>query len=166
MDLYGPCLPALIDPGPDDLFLWSSAVKENVPGVAPISDDSSVDSLFFSRASESERGIWGNNNYDDDASNAHEGANLVPPNFNVNEGVQPAPNIIQAPEGAPCRTRGKAKEYPPAVWHRGADGKLERVTLSVICKEYNKLNRASAVGGGGACQSLLLEQARPKFFTY
>jgi hypothetical protein len=71
-----------------------------VPGVAPISDDGSVDSLLFSRASESEQDIWGNNNYDDDASNTHEGANLVPPNFDGNEGVQPTPNITQAPEGA------------------------------------------------------------------
>ena len=81
------------------------------PGVAPISDNGSVDSLLFSRASESEGDIWGNNNYDDDASNAHEGANLVPPNFNGNEGVQLAPNITPAPEGAHRRTHGKAKEY-------------------------------------------------------
>jgi hypothetical protein len=45
-----------------------------VPGVAPISDDGSVHSLLFSHASESEGDIWDNNNYDDDASNAHEGA--------------------------------------------------------------------------------------------
>ncbi len=49
---------------------------DNIPGVAPISDNSSVDSLLFSRALESEGGIWGNNNYDDDASNAHEEAKL------------------------------------------------------------------------------------------
>ena len=84
--------------------------------------------------------MWGNNNYDDDASNAHEGANLVPPDFDGNEGVQPTPNITQAPEGAHRRTRGKAKEYPPAVWRRGADGKMERVSLSVIRQEYKKLN--------------------------
>ncbi len=71
-----------------------------VPSVAPISDDGSVDCSLFSRASESEGDIWGNNNYDDDASNAHEGANLVPPDFNGNEGVQPTPNIAQALEGA------------------------------------------------------------------
>ncbi len=108
-----------------------------VPGVAPITDNGSVDSLLFSCASESEGDIWGNN-YDNDASNAHEGANLVPPNFNGNEGVQPTPIIIQAPEGPPSRTRGKAKEYPPAVWRRGADGKLEHISLSVICQEYKK----------------------------
>jgi len=44
----------------------------NVPGVAPISDDGSVDSSLLRHASESEGDIWGNNNYDD-ASNAHEG---------------------------------------------------------------------------------------------
>jgi len=115
----------------------------NAPGVAPISYISSVDSLLFSRASESEGDIWGNINYDydDDASNAHEGANLVPPGFNGNEGVQPTPNITPAPEGAHCRTGGKAKEHPPAVWRRGADGKMERVSLSVIRQEYKKLNR-------------------------
>jgi hypothetical protein len=40
----------------------------NVPGVAPISDDGSIDSLLLSHASESEGDIWGNNNYDDDVS--------------------------------------------------------------------------------------------------
>ncbi len=112
-----------------------------VPGVAPISDNGSVDSLLFSHASESEGDLWDNNNYDDDASNAQEGANLVPPDFNGNEGVQPTPNITQAPEGAHQRTCGKAKESPPAVWRRGADGKMERVSLSVSCQEYKKLNR-------------------------
>jgi len=111
-----------------------------VPGVAPISDDGSVDSSLFSCASESEGDIWGNNNYDDDASNAHEGANLIPPDFNGNEGVQPTPNITQAPEGAHRRTRGNAKVYPQAVWRHGADGKMECISLSVICQEYKKLN--------------------------
>jgi len=96
---------------------------------------------YDSHASESEGDIWGNNNYDDDASTAHEGANLVPPGFNGNEGVQPTPNITQAPEGAHRRTCGKAKEYLPAMWRRGADGKMERVSLSVIRQEYKKLNR-------------------------
>ena len=88
---------------------------DDVPGIAPISGISSVDSLVFSHASESKGGIWGNNNYADDASNAHEGTNLVPPNFNGNEGVSPAPNIIQSPEGASCRTHEKAKEYSPII---------------------------------------------------
>jgi len=79
-----------------------------VPGVAPISDNGSVDSLLFSHASESEGDIWGNNNSDDDASNAHEGANLVPPDFNGNEGIQLNPKISPALEGAHRRTCGKA----------------------------------------------------------
>ena len=37
-----------------------------------------------------------------------EGANLVPPDFDGNEGVQPTPNITPAPEGAHRRTRGNA----------------------------------------------------------
>jgi hypothetical protein len=53
----------------------------------------------------------------------------------------PTANIAQAPEGAHQRTRGKAKEHSPAVWRRGADGKMERVSLSVIRKVYKKLNR-------------------------
>jgi len=109
----------------------------DVPGVAPIS----ANSLLLSHVLESEGDIWGNNNYNDDASIAHERANLVTPNFNGNEGVQPTPNITQAPERAHRRTRGKAKEYPPAVWRRGADRKLKRISLSVIRKEYKKLNR-------------------------
>jgi len=75
-----------------------------VPGVAPISDDGSEDSSLVNRASESEGDIWGNNNYDDDASNAHEGADLVPPDFDENEGVQLTHNNTQAPEGAHRRT--------------------------------------------------------------
>jgi len=35
-------------------------------------------------------------------------ANLVPPNFDGNEGVQLSPNITPAPEGAHRRTRGIA----------------------------------------------------------
>ncbi len=84
-------------------------------GVAPISDDGSVDSSLFSCTSESEGDIWGNNNYDDDASNAHEGANLVPPNFDGNEGVQPTPNITQAPEGAHRRRKQKSIHQPCGV---------------------------------------------------
>ncbi len=66
---------------------------------------------------------------------------MVPPDINGNEKVQPTPNITQAPEEAHRRTCGKAKEYPPVVWRRDADGKMERVSLSVICQEYKKLNR-------------------------
>jgi hypothetical protein len=58
---------------------------------------------------QNEENIWGNNNYDDDASNAHEGANLITPDFNGNEGAHSAPNIIPFLEGAPRKTSGKAK---------------------------------------------------------
>jgi hypothetical protein len=59
------------------------------------------------------------------------------------EAARPAPNIvpalIQAPEGATRRQRGK--QYPPDIWQRGADGKMERITMSVVQKEYKKFNR-------------------------
>ena len=49
------------------------------------------------------------------------------------EAACPAPNIvpvpIQAPEGATHRQCRKAKQYPPAVWRRGADGKMERIVM-------------------------------------
>jgi hypothetical protein len=46
-----------------------------------------------------------------------------------------------APEGATYQRREKAKQYPPAVWQRGADGKLERIVMSIVQKEYKKFNR-------------------------
>ncbi len=114
-----------------------------------ISDDSSVDSLLFSRDLESEGGIWDNTN-NNDVSFSPEGGNqnVIPPNnerirapvvgspINCgNVGVNPLPNNIPNPnpalEGAK-RQRGKAKQYPPAVWQCGADGRLERISLSVI----------------------------------
>ncbi len=59
------------------------------------------------------------------------------------EGACPPHNIVptltKAPEGATSRQRVKAKQYPTAVWRRGADGKLERITMSIIRKEYKKL---------------------------
>ncbi len=66
---------------------------------------------------------------------------MVPPDFDGNVGVQPTPNITQAPEGAHQRTCREAKAHPPAVWRCGADGKMERISLSVIHQEYKKLNR-------------------------
>ena len=103
-----------------------------MPGVAPISDNGSVDSSLLRHASESEGDIWGNKTMM--MPLLLEGANLVPPDFDANEGVQPTPNITQAPVGAHRRTRGKAKQYPPTVWRRGADGKMERVSLSLFVK--------------------------------
>ncbi len=61
----------------------------------------------------------------------------------VHEGAHPPHNIVptptKAPERANCWQRGKAKQYPTAVWWRGADGNLERIAMSIIQKEYKKL---------------------------
>jgi hypothetical protein len=52
------------------------------------------------------------------------------------EGAHPPHNIVptttKAPEGATHRQRGKAKQYPTAIWWRGADGKLEKIGTSII----------------------------------
>jgi hypothetical protein len=124
------------------------------PDVLPISDEGSVDSSLYSRDSESEGGVW-DNPHNDDVSIAPEGAQLIPPDDfdreplvgspvgrNIGperETVRPVPNRvpapIQAPEGAYQRRRGKAKQYPPAVWRRGADGKLERIAMNIVRKE-------------------------------
>jgi hypothetical protein len=54
----------------------------------------------------------------------------------VHEGACPPHNIVptltKAPEGATRQQCGKAKQYPTAVWWRGADGKLERIAMSII----------------------------------
>ncbi len=61
------------------------------------------------------------------------------------EAASPVPNIvlapIQAPEGATHRRCEKAKQYPPAVWRHGADGKLERIAINIVQNEYKKFNR-------------------------
>jgi hypothetical protein len=124
----------------------------------PVSDDGSIDSSLYSQDSESEGGIWGNQ-YNDDISIAPEGAQLFPPDDDGNraplvglpagcnigperEAARPAPNIVPAPiiapEGATRQQREKAKQYPPAVWQHGADGKLERIAMSIVQKEYKK----------------------------
>jgi hypothetical protein len=130
----------------------------------PISDDGSIDidSSLYTRDSESEGGIWGYHD-DDNVSIAPEGAQLIPPDVDDNNGtpmigspvgcpvgrrndgdnlppnIVPAP--IQAPEGATRWHCGKAKQYPPAVWRRGADGKLKRIAMSIVPREYKTLNR-------------------------
>ncbi len=81
---------------------------DNDPGVAPISDNSSLDFLLYSCTSESEVGIWGNNNYDDDAFNAHDRTNLVPPDFNENEGVM-LPTLSKLPRELLVELMGKQK---------------------------------------------------------
>jgi hypothetical protein len=124
----------------------------------PISDDDSVDSSLCSRDSESEGGIW-DNQYNDDISIAPEGAQLIPPDYDSNraplvgspvgsnidpehEAAHPAPNIVPAPTQAPERaTRQRCgKQVLPAVWQRGADGKMERIAMSVVKKQYKKFN--------------------------
>ena len=107
-----------------------------ISDILPISDDGSRDSSLCTRDSESEGGIWDKHN-DDNVSIAPEGAQLIPPDVDDNngtpiigspvgspvgrrnEGDNLPPNIvlvpIQAPEGATCQKRCKAKQYPPAV---------------------------------------------------
>ncbi len=93
---------------------------------------------------------------------APEGAQLIPPDDDGNraplaglpvgcnigpehEAALPAPNIVPAPiiapEGATRWRHEKAKQYPPAMWQRGADGKLERIAMNTVWKEYKKFNR-------------------------
>jgi hypothetical protein len=129
----------------------------------PISNNVSIviDSSLYTRDSESEGGIWDYHN-NDNVSIAPEGAQLIPPDVDDNNGTpmigspvgspvgrrnngdNPPPNIvpapIQAPEGATRQHCGKAKQYPPAVWRRGADGKLKQIAMSVVPSEYKKLN--------------------------
>ncbi len=123
------------------------------PDMLPISDDDSVESSLYSQDSESEGGIW-DNQYNDDVSIAPEGPQLIPPddggnraplvgspvgrNINLDcEAARPAPNIvpapIQAPEGATRRRRGNSTLQPY--------GKMERIAMSVVQKEYKKFNR-------------------------
>jgi hypothetical protein len=58
------------------------------------------------------------------------------------EAAHPAPNIVLAPiispEGATHQQCDKAKQYPSALWQRGADGKLEGIAMSIVRKEYKK----------------------------
>ncbi len=92
---------------------------DNAPDVTQISDDISVDSLLFSRDSESEGGIWDNTN-NDDVSFAPDGGNqnVIPPNNEgikapvvgspvnpVNEEVYPLPNNVPDPNPAPAGDR-------------------------------------------------------------
>jgi hypothetical protein len=139
-------------------------VTDNGPDMLTISDDGSIDidSSLYTWDSESEGGIWGYHD-DDNVSIAPDGAQLIPPDVDENNGtpmigspvgspvdcrndgdnlplnVVPAP--IQAPEGANRRHCSKAKQYPPAEWWGGADGKLKRIAMSDVPREYKTLNR-------------------------
>jgi hypothetical protein len=118
---------------------------QDMPSMIHVSDNNvSIDSLQQSDDLESEGGIW-DNNANDNVGFAPEGANqnLILPNLPVgcpvsqqNEGANRAPEIVPdpalAPEGATCQTRGKAKQYPEAVWQCGTNGKLKQVSLNAI----------------------------------
>jgi hypothetical protein len=131
------------------------------PSMLPVFGDGSIDSSLYSWDSESEGGIW-DNQYNDDVSIAPKGSQLIPPDDDGNraplvglpvgcnidperEAAHPAPNIVPAPiiapDGAICWRREKTKQYPPAVLQHGADSKLERITMSIVQKEYKKFNR-------------------------
>jgi hypothetical protein len=97
----------------DDLY------NDNAPDVTQISGDSSVDSLLFSRDSESEGGIWDNTNNNDVAFTPEGGyQNVIPPdNKGIrvpvvgspvnrgNEGVDPLPNNLPDPNPTPKGAR-------------------------------------------------------------
>jgi hypothetical protein len=125
---------------------------DDKPDMLPISDDYSADFSLYSQDSESEESIW-DNQYNDDISIAPEGAQLTLPDDDGNrappvglpigrnicperEAACPTPDIflapILAPEGATCQRCGKAKQYLPAVWQRGADCKMERIAMNVV----------------------------------
>ena len=101
---------------------------------------------------------------------------MVPPDFDGNEGVQPTPNITPAPEGAHRRTRGKAKEYPPAVWRRGADGNnmfaltfgqqeippmAQKMSKKRQCLNYKQYRCSIKRSGDMALMSLTLDKTIP-----
>jgi hypothetical protein len=159
--IYQP--PPLHEAWLDEAGRGQGPVTDNGPDMLPISDDGSIDieSSLYTRDSESEGGIWDYHD-DDNVSIAPEGAQLIPPYVDENNGtpmigspvgspvgrqndgdnlppnIVPAP--IQAPEGATRRHCDKAKQYPPAVWRRGGDGKLKRIAMSVVPREYKTLN--------------------------
>ncbi len=78
----------------------TGAVPENDPNLLPISEDGSVDSSLYTQDSEFEGGIWDNHN-NDDVSNAPEGAQLIPPDIDDNNGTP----IISSPVGSPVGCR-------------------------------------------------------------
>jgi hypothetical protein len=91
----------------------------NNPDMLPISDDDSVDSSLYSRDSESEGGIWDNQDNDNVSIAPPERAQLIPPDDDDgnrtplvgspdgrpvgqgHEGACPPPNIVLTPTKAP-----------------------------------------------------------------
>jgi hypothetical protein len=123
-------------------------VTDDVPNGAAISDDDSVDSSVYSQHSEPKGEFR-----DDDGGFVHIPQPLPAPNI-VNEGaglniIPEGDDLVNAPEGAAIppasnigtrRNCGCARQYPPAKWISGADGKMERVNLS----ELNSLTAMDA----------------------
>jgi hypothetical protein len=66
----------------------------------------------------------------------HPIANLVPPDFDGNEGVQLTPNITQAPEGAHRRTRGNAFSMDLQLFYNCVPNARSGLTpLELVTKE-------------------------------
>ena len=78
----------------------------------PISDDGSIDidSSLYTRDSESEGGIWGYHD-DDNFSIAPEGAQLIPPDVDENNGTP----MIGSPVGSPVGRRNDGDNFPPNI---------------------------------------------------
>ncbi len=78
----------------------------------PISDDGSIDidSSLYTRDSESEGGIWGYHN-DDNVSIPPEGAQLIPPDVDVNNGTP----MIGSPVGSPVGRQNDRDNLPPNI---------------------------------------------------
>ncbi len=78
----------------------------------PISDDGSIDidSSLYTRDSESEGGIWGYHD-DDNVSIAPEGAQLIPPDVDDNNGTP----MIGSPVGCPVGRRNDGDNLPPNI---------------------------------------------------
>jgi hypothetical protein len=69
------------------------------------------------------------------------GCNIGPEHEAASPVLNIVPAPIQAPEGATRQRCDKAKQYPPAVWQRGAEGKFERIAMNIVRREYKKFNR-------------------------
>ena len=87
-------------------------VTDNGPDMLPISDDGSIDidSSLYTRDSESEGGIWDYHD-DDNVSIAPEGAQLIPPDVDDNNGTP----MIGSPVGCPVGRRNDGDNLPPNI---------------------------------------------------
>jgi hypothetical protein len=131
--------------------LLPTPAKDIVPEGAPISNNDSLVSSVYNQHSEPEGEFRDDDGYDGfvhiphtplapNIKNEGAGPNLVPEgdkSIQAHEGaaVPPAPNIGQ-------RTRGPTRQYPPARWIQGADGRMEHVNFCELrrMKAMGKLN--------------------------